>query len=185
MAISQATLLISSKHDLLFIAAECLQGSMVCLDGYLCDRSPLFPACHIEFCRSALSFSLSSRPGARGTVSVGLPQWQGEIWQDLALSKLHFSQTETAPLHAANGLVFFSPWWNWESMTSWLQGQWLRIQWALMTVREASSLWSVPEPSVMRKINFDCCSRWTTGLRAILYSCRGGRSWHIIEHGLD
>lgn len=185
MAISQATLLISSKHDLLFIAAECLQGSMVCLDGYLCDRSPLFPACHIEFSRSALNFPWAAGPGPGGQIQLGFHSGKGKS-DRISLCQNYISVRRRRPLSMPlMDWSFFSPWWNGESMTSWLRGQWLRIQWALMTVWEASSLWSVPEPSVMRKINFDCCSRWTTGLRAILYSCRGGRSWRIIEHGLD
>lgn len=174
MATSQVTLLISSKHDLLFIAAECLQGSMVCHDGYLCDRSPLFPACHIEFCRSALNFPWAAGPGPGGQFRISLCQNYISVRRRRPLCM---------PLMDCS--FSFSPWWNWESMTSWLRGQRLWIQWALMAVWEASSLWSVPEPLVMRKINFDCCSRWTTSLRAILYSCRGGRFWRIIEHGLD
>ncbi len=60
---------------------------------------------------SAGVHSIFPEPQARdqGPVSAGPPQWHGEIWQDLALSKLHFRQKETAPLQAANGLLFFFP----------------------------------------------------------------------------
>lgn len=186
MAISQATLLISSKHDLLFIAAECLQGSGA-VWWISVRQQPIISSMSYWILQECTQFSLSRRPGAQGQglVSAGPPQWHGEIWQDLTLSKLHFRQMETAPLQAANGLLFFSRWRKGESMTSWLRGQRLRIQWALMTVSEVSSLWSVPEPLVMRKINFDCCSWWSMRLRAISYSCRGGRLWRLIEHRLD
>ncbi len=96
---------------------------------------------------SAGVHSIFPEPQARGQgpASAGPPQWHGEIWMDLALSKLHFRQMETGPPLAANGLPFFPHWWNGESMTSWLRGQRLWIQWALMTVWEVSILWSVPE----------------------------------------
>lgn len=97
MAISQATLLISSKHDLLFIAAECLQGSMVCLDGYLCDRSPLFPARHIEFCRSALNFPWAAglRPG--GQFQLGCHSGKGKS-DRISLCQNYISVRRRRPL---------------------------------------------------------------------------------------
>lgn len=152
-------------------------------------QEPIISSMSYWILQECTQFSLSRRPGARGPggqFRLGCHSGKGKS-DRISLSKLHFSQMETAPLHATNGLLFFffSRWWNWESMTSWLRGQRLWIQWALMTVWETSSLWSMPEPPVMRKINFDCCSRWTMGLRAILYSCRGGRLWRLIEHGLD
>lgn len=155
-------------------------------DGYLCDSSPLFPACHIEFCRSALNFPWAADPGARGPVLAGPPQWQGEIWQDLALSKLHFSQMETAPLHAANGLALFFPLTEWGNR--WhhgcgANGCGFNERWWLFEKYQAFDL--CLNPLVMSKINFDCCSWWSMRLRAISYSCRGGRLWRLIEHRLD
>lgn len=126
MAISQATLLISSKHDLLFIAAECLQG---CGSVWWISvrQEPIISSMSYWILQECTQFSLSRRPGAEGTLSAG----RGEIWQDFALSKLHFSQMETSFCMLLMDCSSFPPsWQNGESMTA---GQQLSIQWALMT----------------------------------------------------
>lgn len=187
MDISQATLLISSKYDLLFIAPKCLQGSGA-VWWISVRQEPIISSMSYWILQECTQFSLSRRTGARGQglVSAGPPQWHGEIWQDLALSKLHFSQMETAPLQATNGLLFF-----FFLLTEWgiddiiAAGTTAPDSMSVNDCLRSIKPWSVPEPLVMRKINFDCCSWWSMRLRAISYSCRGDHLWRLIEHRLN
>lgn len=166
MAISQATLLISSKHDLLFIAPECLQGSGA-VWWISVRQQPIISSMSYWILQECTQFSLSRRPGTRGQFQRGRHNGMGKF-DRISLYQNYISVRWRRPLcKPLMDCSFFSRWRNGKSMTSWLRGQRLRIQWALMTVWEVSSLWSVPEPLVMRKINFDCCSWWSMRLRAI------------------
>ncbi len=106
MAISQATLLISSKQWFIIYCTWMSTRGRGCLMDICATAAHYFQ--HVIL-NSAGVHSIFPEPQARdqGPVSAGPPQWHGEIWQDLALSKLHFRQKETAPLQAANDCFFF------------------------------------------------------------------------------
>lgn len=70
MAISQGTLLISSKHDLLFITPECLQGSGA-VWWISVRQQPIISSMSYWILQECTQFSLSHRPGDRGQLQGG------------------------------------------------------------------------------------------------------------------